>query len=462
MAEQFSNMGGSSHSEPSLARRWLTSVMMRRFSDQKRMQRMRQKCEQRRQAAGEAHKVEYFHQVEDPYSYLMAQVLPALLDRYDIELQIHLVSGPPGDNASEPDLLLPYSQMDCAEVAPYYGLSFPRQASAPEAGQIELAMRILAAAEGAPTPARLLSVSAALWSSDAAELQALAASVDLASADTAAQRLEQGNQRRQQLGHYSGAMLFYGKEWYWGVDRLYHLENRLRELGATRAGSDTLLMPRPAIEAGGLRDDGSLTLEIFPSLRSPYSSFIFDHAMYLAEATGVRIQLRPVLPMVMRGAAVTRLKGQYIMFDTGREAAQLGPEWGNAWDPIGEPVRRAFALFPWAESQGKGAALLSAFMHGAFYERVKTHRLSGLRKIVTRAGLSWEEARQHLQDTDWQEPLEQNRLQLYRESIWGVPSFRLLGANGDCLLSTWGADRLWLVARRIEEHLLQRQKRTEL
>ena len=36
---------------------------------------------------------------------------------------------------------------------------------------------------------------------------------------------------------------------------------------------------------------------------------------------------------------------------------------------------------------------------------------------------------------------------------WGVPSYRLLDAEGRTLLRVWGADRLWLVAAFIREHL---------
>ena len=48
---------------------------------------------------GQPHRVHYFHHVDDPYSHLAAQYLEALLDRYDIELDVHLV-GPPADSAA--------------------------------------------------------------------------------------------------------------------------------------------------------------------------------------------------------------------------------------------------------------------------------------------------------------------------------------------------------------------------
>ena len=109
MAQQFSDQGGAATSEPSRLRRWLASQMMRRMADPERRSRRRQKLEQRRRKSGRPHRVEYFHQVEDAYSHLAAQLLQPLLDTYEIELVTQLVAGPSGKNAPEPELLLDYA-----------------------------------------------------------------------------------------------------------------------------------------------------------------------------------------------------------------------------------------------------------------------------------------------------------------------------------------------------------------
>jgi 2-hydroxychromene-2-carboxylate isomerase len=279
--------------------------------------------------------------------------------------------------------------------------------------------------------------------------------VDAASAQA---RIAAGNARRAKLGHYSGAMFHYGGEWYWGVDRLHHLENRLVELGASRVPDAPRIAPRPAIEMGPLRDDGSLTFEIYPSLRSPYTSLIFDHAVKLAEETGVRMLMRPVLPMVMRGVSVTRQKGFYIFADAAREARALGLDWGRIEDPIGEPVRNAYSLYPWALAQGKGNALLSSFLHAAFFDGVSTNTPAGMRTVVENAGLSWDEAEKIMGNRDWEDALEANRLAMYDFGSWGVPSFRLLDETGSEVLALWGQDRLWLFSREIQRLLRERDR----
>ncbi len=453
MAQEFEDLGGSSSSNPSFFRRWVSSLVIRRLSNVDRRERRRRQFEQRRVKAGEPHHVEYFHQIEDPYSYLAAQVLQSLLNTYGIELTCHLVSGPPGDNAPEPDMLLPYSQRDCELVAPHYGLVFPAAAKAPGQKQIDLAARVLSAAPESDFPQLSVTVAKALWCGDILELKALADRLGESSPEESEARLLAGNARREKLGHYSAAMFWYGDEWYWGIDRLYHLENRLAGLNLRRGAGRQLLMPRPGVEKSTLRDSDTMTLEIYISLRSPYSAIIFDKAVALAKHTGVHLRVRPVLPMVMRGTPVTRQKGMYIAFDAAREAESLGVPWGNAWDPIGKPVRNGLSLYEWAETQHKGNELLSAFMQLAWSQKINTNNKRGLRKVVQAAGLDWQAARSQLKNNQWEDVVETNRQSMYKQGIWGVPAFRLLDRDANTIVSAWGQDRLWLIARTIQERL---------
>ena len=439
---------------PSALRRWVISMLLRRFASDTRIAKRRAKVERARLRAGDPHIVEYFHQVDDGYSHLAAQLLKPLLDVYDVQLVCHVVPGPQGDAAPEPDLLMALSRYDSAKIAPHYGLSFPADADTPAADRVDLAERILVGIDNDAFPEAAPLVGEALMSPSLDAMVELAKRYPPATRTEADQRLAAGEARRSKLGHYSGAMFHYGKEWYWGVDRLHHLEQRLRDLGAQRTDGD-LLAPRPAVETGPRKDDGSLTLEIYPSARSPYTAAVFDAAVALAHETGVKLVVRPVLPMVMRGLSVPRQKGLYIFSDSAREARFHAPgrPWGKAYDPIGRPVRRCYALYPWAAAQGRGVELLSAFMALAFREGVNTDSDAGMRQVVEQAGLSWADAKPKLDDSQWEDEIERNRQAMYEVGLWGVPSFHLIGADGETLLGVWGQDRLWLVSREIQKAL---------
>jgi len=453
MSQQFREQGGAATMDPSALTRWLTSKFIRQLIKPQRIVKQRLKVEKYRLAKGGQHIVEYFHQLDDGYSFLAAQVLQALCQRYDIELRCHLVTGPTGNNSVEPELLRQLSQYDANLIAPHYGLASLGDNPLPDQKTIQRAQSILAAQSSADFAALAVDVSAALWAGDKAMLSKLAEQYGSVSAQQCQEHVTAGNARRAELKHYSGAMFYYGGEWYWGIDRLHYLEQRLSELGVDRDPSAAKLMPRLKVESGQHKDCGNLTLEVYPSLRSPYTAIAFDQTLKLAEKTGVKLVVRPVLPMVMRGVPATREKGVYIFTDVAREARSAGVAFGDFYDPIGEPVRRCYSLYPWACKQGLGNQLLSSFLSCAFAKGINTNNDRGLKQVVEQAGLDWSVAKTIVGQTDWQAEVEENRQAMYKAGLWGVPSYQLLNSQGESVLAVWGQDRLWLVAREIERQL---------
>ena len=450
---QFKEQGGVSTMDPPAYKRWIASQILKNYVSFSATDKRRVKAEKYRIQAQLPHVVEYFHYVKDPYSHLAAQILQTFSARYNVEITCHLVSEPPGDNAPELDMLMALSRYDAHQIAPYYGLTFHERTAPPNEGLAKFATQILATQNNRNFIACAAQVGAALWSDDEQRLQQLAKQYGSASPDEATGQIALGNNRRAELKHYSGAMFYFAGEWYWGVDRLQHLETRLAELGADTQPQNNLLAPRPDAPVGPLRDNGSLTLEVFPTLRSPYSAIIFDRTVALARETGVKLVLRPVLPMVMRGVPTTAIKGPYIFWDAGREARAAGVPFGNIYDPVGEPVRRCCSLIPWAIEQEKGAELISAFYRCAFVEGINTNNNRGMRKAVEQAGLDWGEALVRIGNHEGERMLEKNRLCLYDAGIWGTPSFRLLDSEGTQLLALWGQDRLWRIAHEIQLRL---------
>ncbi|NNC54332.1 MAG: 2-hydroxychromene-2-carboxylate isomerase, partial [Pseudomonadales bacterium] len=130
---QFKEQGGVATIDPSPLLRWLSSKLLSHIASEKQLLKQRNKVERRRARAGAPHVVEYFHQLDDPYSHLAAQLLKPLLERYDIELKCYLVNGPTGGNAVEPELLASLARYDAEIIAPHYGLNFPTAKASPDA-----------------------------------------------------------------------------------------------------------------------------------------------------------------------------------------------------------------------------------------------------------------------------------------------------------------------------------------
>lgn len=434
----------------------LRSLLMpwisRRLLSEQTLQRRRERAERQRLARGEPHRVQVFLQADDPYSALLAAALPALVERYDVVLEGHVVGPPPDAAAPAREQLVAYSRRDAELLARHLGLAFrdPGRPPAPEAVAAAQARLVAAIAQGrlAESAAPVL---AALWHRAGRDIDDEAASSEgpIAEATAVQAHWHAADALRQRLGHYLGAMLHYGGEWYWGLDRLHHLEARLQALGAARAGTAGALYPPPAELREPLAPGAALPvnpppIEFFVSLRSPYSAIVVPRVYALGRLTGAEVRLRPVLPMVMRGLPVPAPKRRYISLDAAREARLRGVPFGVVNDPLGRPTERGMAVLAHARSQGRGPEFLRSFMQGVWAEGLDAGSDRGLRRMAERAGLHWAACALALGDEAWRAEAEANRCEMASLGLWGVPSFRV------GTLSVWGQDRLWAVQQALQ------------
>jgi len=384
--------------------------------------------------------IEYFHQVDDPYSHLLAQRLRALAGRYGVAVKPWLV--PPPDDIAAPERarLVAYARRDAARIAPAYGLSFPRDPKTPAPEAVALGQRALAGAlEQHDFAERAVEVGEALWRGETARLAAMAGGA-LEATEAA---LQAGEARRRELGHYLGAMLNYDGQWYWGIDRLNHLEEALAHRD-TSPGAPPIAAYRP-MKLGPRPTGAAPTIEMWFSFRSPYSWIAFPRVRQLASHYGAALKLRPILPMVMRGLPVPPMKSFYIVRDTRREADRCGLPFGPVSDPVGPGAERALAVLHHVAPLGLGEAFAESALRAAWAEGVALADDAGLLSAATRAGVSEAQVRAALADGSWRVVAETNREALFEAGLWGAPTYRIEGG-----LAHWGQDRLWT----LEEDLL--------
>lgn len=421
----------------------LKSLLMPTISQhllsRQRLLARRARAERARLRKGLPHQVHYFHQVDDPYSALAAQGLQALTERYAIALTPHVVGPPPDSAAPERDKLVAYSRRDAALLARRYGLDFTDHQRQPMQESVTHATQLLAAAVATGQfVEQVVPVSRRLWSADD-----VGPGGPLSGPDAAAAHVAESNALRQSLGHYLGGTFYYGGEWYWGIDRLYHLEQRLQDLGAHKPTvSGYLFAPSVGLDTPA-RVPVPPPIDFFVSLRSPYSAIVTPRVFDLGRLTGAEVRIRYVLPMAMRGLPVPAEKRHYIGQDAAREAHVRGTPFGRVNDPIGRPTERGMALIPLAQQQGCAEAYLRSFMLGVWAEGIDAGSDRGLRKIAERAGIEWNAVQMALHDEGWRDIAEKNREEMFSLGLWGVPSFKV----GD--VAVWGQDRLWAVEAEI-------------
>lgn len=406
-----------------------------------------------RRLLGQDHQIDVFLRVDDPFSYLLVQVLPELSERFNVRFCYHIVSSQDKEMYPEPDLWQQQALKDSVYIASEYKLMAPGLGYAPGERQTEAAIERLITIDNQDCfLEKAISVFRDYWQSGSCAKDQ--GGVDGISSSSL-QKLTENNQLLHTLGHYLSASLYYEGEWYWGIDRLSHLEQRLNDLSLSRAPKQILYQQstknfckRAPKQVASQQHDVS-PLIIYFSARSPYSYLGLERGVLLAKHYGLPIEIRPVLPMLMRGMAVPEQKKWYIFSDTKREALKLGIDYGFVADPLGPGVPRCYALFEYAKSKGKEVSYLLSFARAVNAQGIHSDTDRGMQKIVETAGLDWSQAKplmdRELASGEWYTWAEDNYSQMRALGLWGVPSFVYKD------VAVWGQDRIDVVERRVCE-----------
>jgi len=357
--------------------------------------------------------VELYHDPADPISHLMLQKV----SQSGIPGRLWVVGTPRSEVDPAPEARLRWRLSDARRLAHHHGLSLGTTLGA-GAPRVRAALAV-------PRPfqehlALAIQLGEALWSNDQG-LDAL-----LAALPTSDHRADD---RMWDRGFYEGGALYWRGRWFNGLDRWDHFEARHK---------GQLPGPPRAPDSATKIDQDDLIIT-FISFRSPYSYLAIERLFELVERTGARLEVRPVLPMVMRGLSVPRIKRLFLVQDAAREARRHKVPFGRIADPLGVGVERCLAVFCGLDDPDLRHSFLRTAARGIWSEALDMADDADLRTVTDRAGVSWAVVEAALLDTRWREQVEDNRQELLATGLWGVPCF----IAGQTVL--WGQDRLvWL------------------
>lgn len=386
---------------------------------------------------GKLPRLQVFLRVNDPYSYVLIHALHTFADKYSVEIEYKFIARLQNDMYPDSAAWHQWAMQDAQALCALY--RYPQPGHFPAPLDLRLLQQQAAYLESIQAPLHhvrdlfLAAFNGREFKSEKIEFEPL---------------FRANEQLLKKMAHYMTASIYCEGEWYWGVDRLGFLEQRLIDEGFAGGQpffTKTLCNPRKWPQPVSL---SRKPLIMYFSLRSPYSYLGLVLARRLCAAAQIPLEVRPVLPMVMRGLKVPKAKQMYIFHDTKRLANFYRIPYGFVADPLGAGVERCYALYEWAKSKGKGIRFLTAFAHGVNAEGVRAETDKGLQRILHTATLDWDEAQQHLHNTQWQNWAQLNLESLQKLGFWGVPCFQY----GN--LAVWGQDRLWLIAEKIklDEH----------
>ena len=404
-----------------------------------------------RRLGGGTRRPTFYFQADDPHSYLLAQLLPELVARYPLDLEVVVVPAPAADVDPEPALRRDWAAKDAALLAQYFELDFPTQWTLPDENRLRRVDAVLLRDRPAAEQLQVCrALGAALWRGDGEAIANAVNRFGAVAGQDVRPLLERNYERLRRHGHYIGGMLAYEGEWYWGPDRIGYLDERLRGEGLSGDPSP-LLRARPEEDvpppAGVADADGRVRLDVYLSFRSPYSYLVLPRLRALTERyPELELRLRPVLPMVMRGLPVPKRKRLYLARDAKREARRWDVPFGRLCDPLGAGVERCLAVWARAEERGRGLAFFESACVGIWSEAVNVATDAGLLAVAERAGLEPADVDAALADEGWRAAVERHRDELRELGLWGVPSFR----QGQ--LVAWGQDRLFVIEDRLRRH----------
>ncbi len=397
---------------------------------------------------GGGRRARLYYRVDDPYSHLLVQCVPRLVSDYGLSIELVVVPEPSAGANPAPDLLAAYAGRDAVVLADRYGLSFPSDWRIPPPDRVRRIQAVMLKARPADEQLTLArKLGEALWREDAETLARLVDRAGAVSGDQVRSLLDRNYKRLERAGHYNSAMIHYGGEWFWGIDRLHFLEARLKREGV---GKDCppLIEPRPLAEQSLLRSlrplPTPIPFSVYFSFRSPYSYLAIAQLRDLKAQYPIDIVLKPVLPMVMRGLAVPRPKVLYIARDAKREADRLGIPFGRICDPLKGGIARSFAAYVRAAARGLELEFAESATRGIWAEARDMGSDADLRYVCDRAGLDWDDIREGLADDGWKALGKNNRAELMDLGLWGIPSFELDG------YAAWGRDRLPILEERLQ------------
>lgn len=376
-------------------------------------------------ALGNSPKAEVYVALNDPYSFMLIQALSSLELRFDIRFKLFLIyEHIPGLNV-DMDVLREWSIKDANYIAKQYRLSeiaaYPTQKTlitGQQAWQLEVKNVKTASA-----------IFHKVWFDKFDEHYG---------ASTPVINFQINNQLRMvRKGHYAPASIFFCGDWFVGVDRLTHFEERLQSLALHRSGElhefekNRLLLP---VHSNTQKAQDKI--EVFISLRSPFSYIGFVKAHKLAQHYGLPLKIKLILPMKMRGMSIPANKQRYMFLDACREAAKLDIPLTSFTDPQVQGIINCYQLFTYAQQQNKSYELIIQAYEAIFVHGIDLSQLSNIKALCKNIDLDFETAHALAKEHDWQKMVEENLATLEGMNFWGVPCFRYQE------VACWGQDRL--------------------
>ncbi|HEY5952182.1 MAG TPA: hypothetical protein VIV40_42080, partial [Kofleriaceae bacterium] len=181
----------------------------------------------RQQIKKEPRRLDFYFDIADPWSYLVAQAVSRLVEAYPVELAVHVITPPASDVDPAPLMRTKHAVRDAQYLSEFYDLDFPGKKEADPNIVREVGSSLIRERPAKDQLQAAIELTTAMWQFDKKTLAKVLGKWGTESTGAVLPILNSNYAELRKSGHYQGAMLAYGGEWYWGVDRLPFLEEQL-------------------------------------------------------------------------------------------------------------------------------------------------------------------------------------------------------------------------------------------
>lgn len=379
-----------------------------------------------------------FHRIDDPYSYLLIHYLHQNQHKIKIPIVYKTIFHLDEVTNPEPLKASQYALEDAKRLTQHYGFDIAFKRAPNELLSLKTNRLLTHFDNQTHCIDEIHGIYQAIWSNSGQDFDSISEQFPALSPLRCNQNLVENKIQLKKLGHYMSAMLYYGGEWYWGIDRMGYLLARL-DPDCQSIYQDILDEKHSIISTPSKHPDHLNNLDCYFSFRSPYSYLAIKKLEDLRKKYPIQVTIKPVLPMVMRGFKVPWSKKSYIVKDCLREARRYGIPFGHIRDPLGDGIQRCIQFFYFAEHKGLSFEYTALISTAIWSQAADVSQDKIFKNILGQLQLSWHEAIEWIAKNPKMEQCHFNRNKLNRLQLWGVPSFDIMG------LQFWGQDRLWMI-----------------
>lgn len=367
---------------------------------------------------------------------MLAQVLPELAQRFDLSFELYFTHGAVFGIDDNKHLWSEWALADANQIAQLYQL--PKLSTYPSKQALHSGQQLWQMMPDDLASAK--SVFQQTWLQEFED--------HFLPSTPVINRQVKNLQRMLDRGQETSGSIYFQGQWFCGVDSLFHLERLLNSLSLNVDESQlsfdkTELALCHAVDEKKREQLSDQQLDVYLSIRSPYSYLGLVQAQQLQQHYGIKLNLKPILPMLMRSMSISSDKQKAIYLDAFREANKLELDFAALSDPLGEGVFNCYRYFAYADEQGKAVEYMLAMYRAVFYSDIDLAEKANVRAIFAELDLDFTQAENFAQQHDWQAVTDENQSQLNALGLWGVPSF---SCNN---VSCWGQDRLYLIEQQL-------------